>query len=36
MFTSLEECSTGLEIYWSELNHDDIVRKTSGGEVKSS
>ena len=31
MFTSLNESVRGLEIYWSELNHNDIIRKNSGG-----
>ena len=34
-FSSLDECSTGLEIYWSELDHEDIVRKSSGGMEES-
>jgi len=31
MFTTLDECVSGLEIYWTELNHADIIRKNSGG-----
>ena len=35
-FSNLDDCSTGLEIYWSELDHNDIVRKGSGGTEESS
>ena len=35
MFTALED-TTALEIYWAELNHNDIIRDLIGGMDESN